>query len=151
MDSKAPALVDAAKKWAKHYGPFPNGVEGAVLTATLRIRGAWERNDADIFADAFTVDGSLLDGDEQLSGREAIRSHMADAFTGKYQGSQIVDEPAEIFFLSPDAAVVVSTGGVLLAGETSLPPARENRTTWVVVKQQGEWKLFSYQSSPIKG
>lgn len=153
MTTKASLLVDQAKKWASHYGAFTGGAEGAVLSAPLRVRGAWENNDANVFADVFTENGSMLIGNEQLTSREAIRSYMAEAFAGKYKGSSIEDDPVDIFFLAPDVALVISLGGVLMSGETSLPPGRVYRTTWVVVKQQfqNEWKLLSYQTSPTKG
>lgn len=151
MNTKASELVGQAKDWAAHYGDFPNGIEGAVLSVPLRIRGAWQRNDADAFGDVFTENGSMLLGDEQLGSREAIRSYMADAFSGSYRGSRIEDDPVDIFLFSDDVALVTSRGGVVKEGETSLPPERENRTTWVVVRQQSEWKLLSYQTSPVKG
>jgi uncharacterized protein (TIGR02246 family) len=151
METNASSLVAQAKEWATNYGDFPNGLEGTILTATLRVRGGWERNDADIIADAFTDNGSMLLGDEQLKGREAIRSYLADAFSAGFQGTKIHDDPAEIKVLGENVGLVISKGGLLSSGETSVPPDRENRNTWVVVKQQGEWRLLSYQSSPIKG
>lgn len=151
MGSKASSLVDQAKKWATHYGEFTSGDAGAALTAPLRVRGAWDSNDADVFADAFAENGSMLVGDEQLKGREEIRSYMTDAFAKGFKGSRIEDEPDEIVFFDDNTALVISKGGVLMAGEKSLPAERENRNTWVVVRQEGDWKLFSYQSSPIKG
>jgi uncharacterized protein (TIGR02246 family) len=151
METRASSLVQQAKKWATHYGAFANGPEGAVLTAPLRVRGAWENNDPDTLADAFTENGSMLLGDEQLTSRAAIRSYMAEALSGKYRGSQIEDDPVDIFFLTDDFALVVCVGGVRTAGEASLPPERLSRTTWAVARQQGEWKVFSYQSSPLKG
>jgi uncharacterized protein (TIGR02246 family) len=149
MKSKASELVFQAKQWASHYGDYPNGAEGAVVGVTLRIRGAWESNDADAFGDVFTNDASMLVGDEQLTSREAIRAYMARAFAGGWRGSRIEDDPIDIFFISQDVALVTSLGGVVQEGESSLPPEREVRTTWVVVKTYGEWKLFSYQSSPV--
>lgn len=150
-ENKASALVGQAKEWAKNYGEFTKGPEGAALSAPLRFRGAWDRNDADVLAEAFADNGSMLIGDEQLKGREAIRSYVSEAFSGDWSGSRIDDEPVDVKFLDPDCAMVISLGGVLKAGETALPPDRKNRTTWVVVRERGEWKLFSYQSSPIKG
>jgi uncharacterized protein (TIGR02246 family) len=149
MKSKASELVVQAKQWASHYGDYANGAEGAVLSVPLRIRGAWERNDADAFGDVFTDNASMLVGDEQLNSREAIRAYMARAFAGGWRGSRIEDDPVDIFFIGPDVALVTSRGGVVQEAESSLPPEREVRTTWVVVKRHGEWKLFSYQSSPI--
>jgi uncharacterized protein (TIGR02246 family) len=151
MGSKASSLVDKAKKWATHYGEFTSGDAGAALTAPLRVRGAWESNDANVLADAFTENGSMLVGDEQLKGREEIRAYWTDAFANYYKGSRIEDDPDEIVFFDENTALVISKGGVLKEGETAVPADRENRNTWVVVREQGDWKLFSYQSSPIKG
>jgi uncharacterized protein (TIGR02246 family) len=151
MGSKASSLVDKAKKWATHYGEFTSGDAGAALTAPLRVRGAWESNDANVLADAFTENGSMLVGDEQLKGREEIRAYWTDAFANYYKGSRIEDDPDEIVFFDENTALVISKGGVLKEGETAVPVDRENRNTWVVVREQGDWKLFSYQSSPIKG
>jgi uncharacterized protein (TIGR02246 family) len=149
MSTKASSLVDQAKQWAANYGEFPNGIEGAVLSAPLRVRGAWERNDAADFANAFTENGSMLAGNQQLNGREAIREYLTAAFSGDYQGSRITDEPVDITLLTEDVGLVITHGGLLRAGETSLPSERENRTTWVVVKKDGEWRLLSFQSSPL--
>lgn len=151
MPGKASSLVSKAKKWASYYGRFPNGEEGAVLSVPLRVRAAWENNDADALADVFTENGSLLMGDEQLRGREEIRSYMAKAFSGEYRGVRVVEEPIEIKFLSGDVAMAISEGGTLAPGETEPAPEREMRTTWVIVKQNGEWRLLSHQGSPVKG
>jgi uncharacterized protein (TIGR02246 family) len=151
MATKASALVDGAKKWAKNYGAFPNGTEGAVLSVPLRVRGAWDRNDADAIADVFTENGSMLFGDEQLTSREAIRSYLTDIFAGSYRGSKVEDDPVDIQAITENVALVISEGGVVRSGESSLPAGRSNRTTWVVVRERGEWRLFSYQSSPISG
>ncbi|MGQ0842060.1 SgcJ/EcaC family oxidoreductase [Actinokineospora sp.] len=149
--SKASSLVAGAKKWASHYGAFAGGKEGAVLSVPLRIRGAWEQNDADVFADVFTNNGSLLIGDDQLTSRDEIRAHMATGFASHYKGASLVDEPLEIRFLTDDVALAITEGGVLYAGETELPAERVVRTMWVIARQDGEWKLVSHQTSPLNG
>jgi uncharacterized protein (TIGR02246 family) len=149
--SNAASLVDGAKKWATYYGAFTTGPESAVLSAPLRVRGAWEAGDASALADVFTEDGSLLLGDEQLSGREQIREYMTTVFAGAYRGAKLIEEPREIKFLTEDVALAISEGGVLLEGEAEIPPARRVRTTWVVVRRGADWALLSQQSSPITG
>ncbi|MFG1779640.1 SgcJ/EcaC family oxidoreductase [Micromonospora sp. NPDC049051] len=151
MESKSAVLVDQAKKWATHYGAFTKGPEGAALSAPLRVRGAWDRNDAAGVADAFTANGSMLLGDEQMRGREAIQAYLGEAFAGGLAGSRIEDEPGDIFFIDPDTALVISTGGIVSKGESSLSASQRQRVSWLVVRDNGEWRLFSYQSSPIKG
>lgn len=151
MDSKAPQLVEQAKSWATQYGAFANGPHGAALSGMLRVRGSWESNDADGVANAFTENGSMLIGGMQLKSREAIRTYVKDAFAGAYKGSRIDEAAADVYFLNPEVALVIATGGVLLPDEKSLPESRVNRSTWVTVKAGGEWLVLSYQSSPISG
>jgi uncharacterized protein (TIGR02246 family) len=149
VSSKATSLVSQAKQWASYYGDYPNGKEGAVLTVPLRIRAAWERNDPDVFAEVFLENGSMLVGDEQLKGREEIRSYMASAFAAGYKGARISEEPLEILLITDDAAIAVTRGGILWDGETTIDPAREYRAMWVVVRQNGDWRLASLQTSPL--
>lgn len=150
MSTSAASLVEQAKKWADNYGAFPNGEEGAALSAPLRLRAAWDSNDADALAEVFIDNGSLLLG-EQLQGRDQIRSYLADAFQGGWKGSRLVEQPIEIRFLTPDVALTVAQGGVLQAGEDALPEEREERTMRVLVRRDGDWKIAAQQSSPIKG
>ncbi|MDG4766929.1 SgcJ/EcaC family oxidoreductase [Solwaraspora sp. WMMD406] len=150
MSGTAASLVDQAKKWAGHYGAFPNGAEGAALSAPLRLRAAWDDNDADAFADVFIENGSLLVGDEQLDGREAIRTFMAEQFQGVYKGARLVEEPVDVRFVTPEVATVITQSAVVLAGESEPPPQREARAMWVLVLRDGVWMVASQQTSPIR-
>lgn len=151
MPSKAAQLVAQAKEWASQYGPYANGPEGAVLTVPLRVKAAWNNNDADAIAALFTDNGSMLVGDDQLKGREEIRSYLTTAFQGPFQATQLAEEPLEIRFLTPTVAFAVTQGGLLFDGESKVAPEREVRTTWIITKQDGDWRLVSHQSSPIRG
>jgi uncharacterized protein (TIGR02246 family) len=151
MTNKAASLVAGAKRWAGLYGDYPNGQEGAVLTAALRVRAAWDANDADAFADMFTDNGSMLVGDNQLRGREEIRAYLAEAFGGAYRGSRMTEEPREIRLLTDSVAIAVTQGGVIPAGSDALDPADEFRAMWVIVKVDGDWRVASHQTSPVHG
>lgn len=147
--SKASSLVAKAKEWAGNYGSFANGRESAVLSVPLRVRGAWEKNDADGVADVFAEAGSMLVGDDQLTSREDIRAYLAKEFTGSLRGTLLVEEPVDIRFLTEDVAIAVTEGGVRQQGETDPPAGRAARTMWVTARQDGEWRLVCYQTSPI--
>jgi uncharacterized protein (TIGR02246 family) len=149
--SDAANLVAQAKQWAGHYGKYSNGVEGAVLTVPLRIRAAWEGNDADAFAKVFTANGSMLAGDTQLTDPGQIRDYMTEAFAGPYRGSRLVDEPVDIRLLTDGVALAITEGGVVYAGESGVAPDRRTRSTWVAARDDGEWRLVSYQTCPITG
>jgi len=151
MTSKASSLVAGAKQWATYYGGFPNGTEGAALTAELRARAAWTANDADAFADIFVDNGSMLVGDRQLMTREEIRAYMAEAFAGGYKGSRLVEEPIDVRLISASVAVVITQGGVVRDGADAVAATDEIRTMWIVVRHDGDWWVSSYQSSPVKG
>ena len=149
MSSNAEALVEGAKKWATHYGPYPNGVEGAVVTAQLRVRAGWDANDADAIADLFVDNGSMLVGDAQLSSREEIRAYLADAFAGGFQGTRLTDEPKEVRLLTDSVAIAVTEGGVVKKGQDDIDPEELARSLWVLVKKDGDWRVVSRQTSPV--
>lgn len=151
MSSKAASLVAGAKQWASLYGDYSNGEEGHALTAPLRVRAAWADNDAEAFANMFIDNGSALFGDTQLTSREQIRSYVAEVFDGPYKGSRLDERPREIRLLSKGVAVAVMEGGVLRAGQEDLAPADTIRTMYVLVKVDGDWRVASYQTSPVGG
>lgn len=150
MTDKAQSLVDQAKQWATLYGPYSNGSEGAVLTAPLRARAAWEAGDAQAYSALFTEQGSELIGDVQLRGREEIAEYLTRAFAESYAGSRLSETPVDIRLLTEDVAVAVTEGGILRRGEDTPIPENTFRGQWILVRQGGEWKLLSHQTSPLR-
>jgi uncharacterized protein (TIGR02246 family) len=149
----ASRLLEAAgvPEDTSYYRAFTAPAEKAVLTVPMRIQAAWERNDADMFADLFAENGSLLMQDEQLTSREQIRAYMKAGFAGPLKGAKVRGGPLMVQFLGPDTALVVSEGGIMLDGETEISPDRQVRVVWTIVKQDDGVRLFSHQSSPLKG
>lgn len=131
------------------YRSFTSEDEKAVLTVPQRIQDGWRRNDADFFASHFVENGSLLMQDNQLTSREQIREYMAAGFESYFKGARVTGWPLAVRFLSDGVAMAVTEGGIILDGETEIAPSRRIRAVWVVVERDGEWKLFSHQSSPV--
>lgn len=150
--SRASEILAAAGVEEDHsfYGPFTGEDEKAVLTVPQRIQAAWAANDADVFADIFTDNGSLLMQDEQLTSREQIRAFMRAGFEGPYRGARVTGWPLSVKFLADGVALVITEGGILLDGDTDLAPDRHIRATWVIVAGDGGWALLSHQSSPVR-
>jgi uncharacterized protein (TIGR02246 family) len=73
---------------------------------------------------------------------------MAAGFAGPLKGSRVLDEPQSVRFLGSDTAVVITEGGVLMAGQTELPAERLVRATWVLAKRNKQWYVAAYQNSP---
>ncbi|MEV6476438.1 SgcJ/EcaC family oxidoreductase [Streptomyces sp. NPDC051657] len=124
--------------------------EQGVAGLPERIMAAWAAHDSAAFADIFTENGSMVMPGVHCQGREAIRSFMAAAFEGPFRGTQVVGAPVAVNFLSDDAAVLVTEGGVRAPGEDTLRPERRVRASWVAVRgKDGVWSLAAYQNSPF--
>jgi len=147
----AAALVSSAKKWATYYGEHANGRAGAVLTAPLRVRAAWDTGDAEALAAMFVDNGSMLLGDRQLTSRDEIRDYLTEVFAGGYRGSRLVEDIRDITELSPTVALAVGESTIVPAGRDEPESGAALRTMWVVVKQDGDWRVASWQSSPVTG
>ncbi|WP_329087337.1 SgcJ/EcaC family oxidoreductase [Streptosporangium sp. NBC_01469] len=124
--------------------------EAAVREVPQRVISAWADNDPDAFAAVFAADATMvLSGGVFAAGRDQIRAFMASAFEGPYRGTRVAGQPISARFITPDAAVLVTKGGVLVPGETEVAPERAIRATWVLTKQDGQWLLTAYQNTPI--
>ncbi|MFG1891242.1 SgcJ/EcaC family oxidoreductase [Micromonospora sp. NPDC049051] len=153
MPGTAAAILATAgvEEDTSYYGPFLEEREKAALTVPMRIQDAWLHNDADAFARVFAPNGSLLMQDNQLRGRDEIHAYMSAGFDGPLRGASVKGWPISVTFLSDDAAVLVTEGGIRMPGETETARERQIRAVWVVVRQGDDWQLMSHQSSPIYG
>ena len=50
-------------------------------------------------------------------------------------------------FNNPQVTIVITEGGVLMAGEAELPAERMVRATWLLAKEDGQWYVAAYQNS----
>jgi uncharacterized protein (TIGR02246 family) len=124
--------------------------EAALRAFPQRIVAAWGAYDADAFADVFTADGSMiLPGGIYATSREQIRGFMRAAFAGPYQRTQVVGEPIAIRRVGDDVAVVTTQGGVRGVEETEVAPEKLVRATWVITRDGDDWRLLSYQNTPV--
>jgi uncharacterized protein (TIGR02246 family) len=44
--------------------------------------------------------------------------------------------------------VVITEGGIIMAGQAECPADRLVRSTWVLTRQNGQWCVAAYQNSP---
>jgi len=142
------AVVDQSKLDA-YYGEFTSPEQKEALSVPLRLVAAWARNDAEAVANVFTEDGVLiLPGDVFKRGRDEIKSFLAAAYAGPFKGTGVTGRPVDLRFVGEDVALIRTHGGLVAAGETDIAPELAVRSTWVVVRRDGEWLLAGYQNSP---
>jgi uncharacterized protein (TIGR02246 family) len=145
----SPTVDERKAKLDAYYGPFTSEREKEALSVPLRLVGAWAHNDAVGVADVFTEDGILiLPGDVLKRGREEIRAFMTAAYAGPFKGTGVTGAPVDVRFVGDDVALLRTHGGILAPGETEIDPELAVRSTWVVVKRDGQWYLATYQNSP---
>jgi uncharacterized protein (TIGR02246 family) len=136
-------------KSTSSIAPGPSGAEQAAVAAVPgRIVAAWAAHDAKAFGEVFAPDGTMILPGVFLTGREEISSFMGQAFAGAYQGTRVTGQPVNMRFLSDEAALLITVGGVVAAGQSEFSDEQAIRASWLVVKQDGQWLLAAYQNSP---
>jgi uncharacterized protein (TIGR02246 family) len=122
--------------------------KGAIAALTQKVVVAWAHHDADAFADVFAADGTMILAGVYCEGPGEVRDYMAQAFKGRYKGTQVTGTPISIRPLAPDVAILLSNGGVLEPGETEVSESSAIRASWLAIRQDGEWRLAAYQNTP---
>jgi uncharacterized protein (TIGR02246 family) len=122
--------------------------KAAIAALTQKVVAAWAYHDADTFASVFTEDGTMILAGVYCNGRDEVRDYMANAFEGRYKGTQVTGKPISIRSVGPETAILLSLGGVLSAGETEPTQDSAIRASWLVTKQDGQWLLAAYQNTP---
>ncbi|WP_028923468.1 SgcJ/EcaC family oxidoreductase [Pseudonocardia acaciae] len=121
--------------------------EAAVRAVLDGVYAAWAAGDADALAAHYTEDATvILHSGVFSTGSNEVRDAMAAGFAGPLRGSRAFDRPLDLRFLGPDTAVVIGEGGILMAGERELPPARQVRATWVLTRRDGRWLVAAYHN-----
>jgi uncharacterized protein (TIGR02246 family) len=119
-----------------------------VRAVFTELYAAWADNDADAFATVYREDATVVMPGVRHMGKSAIRDSMAASFQGPLKGSKAIDEPLDFRIVGEDTAIVISRAGILMAGDTDVPAAREVHATWVLTKQDGGWLIAAYANAP---
>ncbi len=120
----------------------------SVVSVIHAVYDAWADGDADTFAKLYTDDATVVQPGIYKRNNDDIRTTMAAGFAGPLKGSRVLDEPQSVRFLGPDTAVVITEGGIIMAGQAECPADRLVRSTWVLTRQSGQWCVAAYQNSP---
>jgi uncharacterized protein (TIGR02246 family) len=123
--------------------------EAALRIVPERTTEAWANHDARAFAETFTADTKVVIAGSYLEGRDQVRAYMSAAFSGPIKGTTVVSDPVSVEYISPDTGLVMTEGGIVLPGQSTVSAAHAIRGTWVLSVDDGEWRIRAYHSSPI--
>jgi uncharacterized protein (TIGR02246 family) len=124
--------------------------EAAINAMLSEMYQAWAANDADGFAKYYNDDATAILPGSLRGSRKVIRDSMVAGFDGPLRDSSTVDRQLSLRFIGEDAAIAVSEGGILFAGEDAVPEARKIHATWVFEKRNGRWMIAAYHNSPVQ-
>jgi uncharacterized protein (TIGR02246 family) len=126
----------------------PEALMAELAAVPGRLVSAWAAHDAEAFSQLFTQDGTMILPGVYKKGHEDIRKHMEAGYSGPYKGTSVIGTPLEIKPLGSDAFALITVGGVLAPGEKEVSTKEAIRASWILVKDDGTWRLAVYQNCP---
>lgn len=126
----------------------PDALMAELAAVPGRLVSAWAAHDAEAFSQLFTPDGTLILPGVYKKGRDEIRQFMAAGYAGPYKGTNVTGTPLDIKPLGSDAFALLTVGGVLAPGEKEVSSKEAIRAAWILVKNEGMWRLAVYQNCP---
>jgi uncharacterized protein (TIGR02246 family) len=148
-----PMAVFGAAACADGRGAMPATCEaefGVMSTLLQEVAQTWRNNNADAFSQVFTENAHFIVGDgTHLEGRPAIFAYMQEAYGDFLAGSTVTVQNLDAQCLASNVGLLHTTGGILLAGETQVPPERIGLQTTVVVRESDRWRVIAYQNTRI--
>jgi uncharacterized protein (TIGR02246 family) len=122
--------------------------DSAVRTVLDDVYAAWAAGDADAFVARYASDASAVLPGSWLQGREVIRATMADAFGGPLRGSRGIHRVQSIRYPAEATAIVISKGGIAMAGQDEPAPETMSVDTWVLSAANGAWQVEAFHNAP---
>ncbi len=128
----------------------PRSDENAIREVENLQALAWNRHDAEQYANLFTDDGDVVNVlGWWWRGRSAIKEKLADAFVWVFRDSVMAIDDVQIRFLDPSTAVVhvrwTMEGAKAPPGAPA--PPRQGIQLQVLRKAKGRWLIASFQNT----
>ena len=125
--------------------------EQAIGTLYSEMMDAWSRGSGADFASAMTPDVEFVGFDGTwFHGKEDVAAAHQALFDTHLKRTRLIGSVVKIRFLSPDVAIVYARGNTIMRGRSKPDPARDSLQTLVVVRQDGTWRMTSFQNTRIR-
>ena len=125
--------------------------EQAIITLYREMMDAWNRGSGADFASAMTPDVEFVGFDGTwFHGKEDVTVAHQALFDTHLKGTRLVGGVIKVRFLSPDVAIVYARGNTIMRGKSKADPARDSLQTLMVVRQEGAWRVTSFQNTRIR-
>jgi uncharacterized protein (TIGR02246 family) len=132
-----------------HSGPKAD--ERAIRGIPDAIVEAWNRGDGKALASVYAPDGILVAGDGTVTrGVERIAAYHDAQFADFLKGTTLAVEVVDVRLLGPDIALMQTTGGIMWKGQTAFAPGNKGIQTFVVVREDAEWRVKHFQNTRIR-
>lgn len=123
--------------------------EAAIRAVQSRQADAWNRHDATLYAQLFTVDGDVVNVvGWWWRGRAEIETKLTAAFAFVFRDSKLTITDVQVRFVSPDIAIAhvrwSMEGAKTPAG---IPEPRQGVQTQVLIKQAGSWLIAAFHNT----
>lgn len=120
------------------------------------LQDAWNRGDAAGYASLFTDDADFVAWNGMHGcGRQAIEDGHRPLFEGPLAGSRMVlagdgtesAPPQSLRFVRPDVAIMVTSGSVALANQSTTGPDHQSVQTFALIKNGNRWQVTAFHNT----
>jgi uncharacterized protein (TIGR02246 family) len=111
---------------------------------------AWNRRDADAFAELFIVDGECIGFDgSTYTGRGEIHEQIRAVFAAHATQAYRV-KVVGVITVTTDVAIVRAFAGMAKPGQQALAPELHTVHRLTAVRRSGDWRIALFQNTPAQ-
>jgi uncharacterized protein (TIGR02246 family) len=124
--------------------------EALVRDIPYQIAQGWSNGDGRAISAVYAADGVLVAGHGVvLRGPTDIASYHDEQLASALKGSTLTIEITHVRFIEPDVVLMQTEGGILWPGQTQLASGNRGIQSFVVVKNNGAWRVKLFQNTRI--
>jgi uncharacterized protein (TIGR02246 family) len=122
--------------------------EAAIRAIPQQMAEAWNQGHIETFAAPFTESAEFVEFEgTHLKGRQAIAEFHQQIYDKGAKGMRLKIEVKFVHFLDPQLAVMHTVAKAILPGQTEPSPSRDSMESFVVRKEDGEWRIEAFQNA----